>query len=200
MEINDSAVNYIAMFSIHSDPLTFLGAQETGGQNIYIRALVSQLDKMGWKIDVFTRWDDSRKKRIAFTGKRSRVIRLKGGPPKYIPRAQLHHFFPEIYDNFLRFINHKNPYQIFHGHYWDGGWLALKSCQAFSRPFIQNFHSLGKVRLQTRQRYLTDQNEREASEQRLIIEKEIINQKVRGFIFSEDFVNSHQQDNNQGNN
>jgi len=180
MEINSP--KKIAMFSIHSDPLAALGAQETGGQNVYVNSLVRELDKMGWSIDVFTRWDDFHKKRIANIGKRSRVIRLKGGPVKYIPRMELYSFFPEIYQSFLEFIGNQNLYLLFHGHYWDGGWMALKASQQFSKPLIENFHSLGKVRFQTQQRYFKNINEKSAFDYRFAIEEEII--KKSSFIIS----------------
>jgi len=164
----------IAMFSIHSDPLAPLGAQESGGQNIYVRSLVSKLDKKGWSIDVFTRLDEAHKKTITAIGKKSRIIRLKGGPAKYLPKNQLLELFPEIYDNFLKFIQHQNPYQLFHGHYWDGGWMALKAHQQFQKPLIENFHSIGMVRFETKKRYLTDGNEQKSEEDRITLEKNII--------------------------
>jgi len=174
MDNNFAEKRKIAMFSIHSDPLAVLGAQESGGQNVYVNSLVRELDKKDWSVDVFTRWDDARKKKITNSGRNSRLIRLKGGPVKYIPRMELYDFFPEIYQSFLNFIGNQNPYLLFHGHYWDGGWMALKASQQFLKPLIENFHSLGKVRLQTQQRYLGNINEKSAFDQRFAIEEEII--------------------------
>lgn len=162
------------MFSIHSDPLAPLGAQESGGQNIYIHSLVSELDKKGWSIDVFTRWDEAHEKTVAIIGKRSRVIRLKGGPIKYVSKNHLFDLFPELYQNFLNFINNQNPYSIFHGHYWDGGWMALKAHQQFAKPLIENFHSIGLVKFETKKRYLKDNNDKSIEDQRISLEKEVI--------------------------
>jgi len=166
--------NRIAMFGIHSDPLAPLGSQEAGGQNIYIYSLVRELDKRGWSIDVFTRHDQLHKKTIAFIGKKSRVIRLKGGPIKYIPKAELFDHFPELYKGFLNFVGNENPYCIFHGHHWDGGWIALKASEQFKKPFVENFHSLGKIRFQTKKQYLLNGNEAEFFEKRLALEEEIV--------------------------
>ena len=138
------------MFSIHSDPLAPLGSQEAGGQNIYIYSLMKELDKKGWSIDVYTRWDEPHEKSVSSLGKRSRVIRLKGGPVKYVPKNQLFDHFEELYSNFLNVIDHQNPYALFHGHYWDGGWMALKAHQQFGIPLVENFHSLGQIRFQTK--------------------------------------------------
>ena len=64
MSKNQNLRRKVAMFTIHSDPLAHLGSQEAGGQNIYIRNVAEKLGKLGWEIDIFTRWDDPKKKQI----------------------------------------------------------------------------------------------------------------------------------------
>lgn len=171
---NKNEQNRVAMFSIHSDPLAAIGSHESGGQNVYIRNLVINLDKQGWRVDVFTRLDDSKKKIVAKIGKNSRVIRLKGGEPSYIPKGQLHPHFPEIYKNFLKFINFSNFYKLFHGHHYDGGWIALQAHKGFDKPLIVNFHSLGRVRFQTQRLYAVANNEQKIFEERFEMEQKII--------------------------
>ena len=174
LENDKRCENRIAMFGIHSDPLAPLGSQEAGGQNIYIYSLVRELDKRGWSIDVFTRHDQLHKKTISFIGKQSRVIRLKGGPIKHLPKTELFDYFPELYKEFLNFVGHRNPYCLFHGHHWDGGWMALKASEQFKKPFVENFHSLGKIRFQTKKQYLLNGNEAEFFEKRFALEEEIV--------------------------
>ena len=162
------------MFSIHSDPLAPLGSQEAGGQNIYIYSLMKELDKKGWSIDVYTRWDEPHEKSVSSLGKRSRVIRLKGGPVKYVPKNQLFDHFEELYSNFLNVIDHQNPYALFHGHYWDGGWMALKAHQQFGIPLVENFHSLGQIRFQTKKQHQINEDDMDFFEKRIELEKNII--------------------------
>jgi glycosyltransferase involved in cell wall biosynthesis len=102
------------------------------------------------------------------------VIRLKGGPIKYLPKTELFDYLPELYQNFLKFINYRNPYSIFHGHYWEGGWLSQKASQQLKVPFVQNFHSLGKIRFWTRKQYLSNGNEADFFKKRFTLEKEIV--------------------------
>jgi len=173
-EDDERRENRIAMFGIHSDPLAPLGSQEAGGQNVYIYSLVKELDKKGLSVDVFTRHDQLHKKTVAFIGARSRVIRLKGGPIKHLPKTELFDHFPELYKGFLDFVGKKNPYCIFHGHHWDGGWMALKASEQFKKPFVENFHSLGKIRFQTKKQYLLNGNEAEFFEKRFALEEEIV--------------------------
>lgn len=148
----------IAMFSIHSDPLAPLGSQECGGQNIYVKYLAEELGKLGWRVDIFTRWDNPHKKEIAFISKNSRVIRLKGGPTAYVSKQTLFSFFPELFKNFLKFIDFKNCYDLFHGHYWDGGAMALMASQKFKKSLVQNFHSIGIVRMEAKKKVFPQQH------------------------------------------
>ncbi|MDO8530125.1 MAG: glycosyltransferase [bacterium] len=163
----------IAMF-VHDDPLAPVGSQETGGQAVYVHHLIKELNKKGYFIDIFLRSDSLHKKPISQFGKRSRVIRLKGGPQKYVPRKQLFNFLPEIYKSFLEFIGPESNYDLFHGHYWDGGWLAMMAAAQFKKPFVENFHSLGKVREQTREKYSFTSAVKDIFDRRFSIEKDII--------------------------
>ena len=163
----------IAMFSIHSDPLARLGSQQAGGQNLYVRLLTEELSKIGWRVDVFTRLDNQRKKQIVQINKKSRVIRLKGGKIGYISKEELITVLPEIYNNFLSFVNFQNSYSLFHGHYWDGGSIALKAHLHFNKPLVTNFHSLGIIKIQTKEKYLMNKNSSSYLTERLNIENEV---------------------------
>ncbi len=163
------------MFSVHSDPLALLGSQESGGQNIYIHRLVEELEKFDWQIDVFTRLDSLHKKPLVNFRKRSRVIRLKGGPTSYLTKNDIFSILPQFFNNFLTFIDFKNPYILFHGHHWDGGWMALRAKEKFSIPFIENFHSIGIVRFNTKKKYLMNKENQDIQEKRITLEKDIIN-------------------------
>ena len=164
----------VAMFSIHSDPLASLGSQEAGGQNIYVRSLAEELDRCGYAVDIFTRWDSLHKKQIVSLGKRSRVIRLKGGKIGYIPKTELFAILPEIFSHFTAFYDPANPYRVFHGHYWDGGYMALEARKKYGAPMVENFHSLGMVRQKTKEKYKKNGKEQEYSEKRFRLEKDII--------------------------
>ncbi len=180
----DQPQKRIAMFNIHSDPMVAIGTQENGGQNVYVRSLMNELDRLGWAVDVYTRWNDPRKKHIVPVGKNSRVIRLKGGPLAHVPKFELHAHLPEFYKNFLEFIGNQNTYDVFHGHYWDGGWVAIQASEQFKRPFIQTYHSLGKVRFDVKQKY-SHQNGESQFEERFRVEEEIGQKAAKVIVLSE---------------
>jgi glycosyltransferase involved in cell wall biosynthesis len=170
---NGNGNKKIAMFC-HDDPLAQLGSQESGGQAVYVNSLIKELDKKGWSVDTFTRLDSQHKKPVSLIGKNSRVIRIKGCPSKYIGRKLLFDFLPQMYENFLDFIDRRNPYSLFHGHYWDGGWLAMKASEQFSIPFVENFHSIGRVRLEVKEKYSAGANGKDIFDKRFLIEDDIV--------------------------
>jgi D-inositol-3-phosphate glycosyltransferase len=48
-------IQRVAMLSVHTCPLAMPGSKETGGMNVYIKELTTELDKRGITVDVFTR-------------------------------------------------------------------------------------------------------------------------------------------------
>lgn len=165
------------MFSIHGDPLAQLGSQQNGGQNAFVYFLSKFLDNKGYWVDIYTHWDSLRKKEVVYIDEKSRVIRLKGGPVASINKYDIPSIFPELYKNFLAFIEKDGaipPYDIFHGHYWDGGWMAMEAAKQFQKPFIENFHSLGQTRVKTLTKYEMDKKIRSDIDSRFKLEKEII--------------------------
>ncbi len=171
-----TAQRRIALFSIHSDPLAPLGSQESGGQNSYVYFLSKFLSHHGYDVDVYTRWDSPKKKQIVYIDDHARVIRLKGGPIAQLKKYDLMNVLPELFQGFLDFTKQEGTpaYELFHGHYWDGGWVAMQAAAHFKKPFIQNFHSIGLQRMQTFQRYETNQKAKDDFERRLKIEHDII--------------------------
>jgi len=181
MENNDNGSKHrrIAMFSMNSDPLAPIGTQENGGKEIYIRSLSSELSKMGWAIDVYTRLDNGHKKQIAFVGKNIRIIRLRGGPVKYIPNTEFLPLIPEIFQNFLEFNHNVNPYVLFHSHRWDGGIVALMAKEKFKTPLAHTFHTLGVQIIEIRKKYLKEEDKQDYLSERLNIESKIIKKADR---------------------
>jgi D-inositol-3-phosphate glycosyltransferase len=159
---------------MHSDPLARLGSRECGGQNLYVKSLIQNLDSKGWFVDAFTRLNDRGKKIVSRIGNRSRVVRLIGGPASHVPKGKLHPLFPHMYRNFKNFVNGSANYDIFHGHHYDGGWMAARASTEYNKPLFTTFHSLGKIRFQTQKNYLGKTEEEEILNERFQIESEII--------------------------
>lgn len=142
------------MISEHADPVASPGANEAGGQNVYVYHLAKELARMGWEVDVFTRWDNRMKKQVVRFAQRARVIRIRSGPRNFIARDHLFKYLPEFADNIIAFKTENNlSYKLIHAHYWMSGWSALKVGQLWNIPVVTTYHSLGYVRYHTLKNY-----------------------------------------------
>ena len=145
----EKQIKRIAMVSAHGyfDPVPQLGKTDTGGQVVYVLELAKILSqKYKTKVDIYTRWFDKSQKKIdpVPNFQNIRVIRIKAGPWKFIPKEKIYNFLPELSQNIIKFIK-KNDinYDLFHGHYVDGGIIAADVAKNFKKPIFFTPHSLG---------------------------------------------------------
>jgi len=137
----------ILMISEHADPIARPGSKEVGGQNVYVYHLARELGRLGWDVDVYTRWDNAAKRQTVTFGRRARVIRVKCGPKHYVVRDTLYDYLPEFADNIVAYKReHGLEYDLIHSHYWMSGWIGLKLRSLWDIPLVTTYHSLGKVR------------------------------------------------------
>ncbi len=164
----------ILMISDHADPLAKIGSIESGGQNIYVRYLAEQLAKLGVGVDVYTRWDDPKKKEVVTMSPWLRVIRVKAGPKGYMERDLFGDILPEFVANIAKRIHHSDlNYALIHSNYWYSGLAGLELAERFQIPLIHVYHSIGRVRYETLKPWLKQQcdsvffQRRQAAEKRL---------------------------------
>jgi phosphoheptose isomerase len=137
----------IALISEHASPLAAIGGVDTGGQNIAVAELAQHLATIGYKIDVFTRWDDSRVPKIINWRNGIRIVHVEAGPLSFIPKEKLLPHMPAFTSDMLRFIEaENNPYKLIHAHFFMSALVAADIKRKMSIPFIVTLHALGKVR------------------------------------------------------
>lgn len=144
----DSRIKNICMLSTHGyfDPIPQLGRTDTGGQVVYVLQLARALATHEVKVDIYTRWFDRSKEQIdpVLDCADVRVIRVPGGTWEFVPKEDIYSILPELAENMKGFIEQNNiHYDLFHGHYVDGGIVALAVAGAFDRPAFFTAHSLG---------------------------------------------------------
>jgi D-inositol-3-phosphate glycosyltransferase len=143
--VNDNA--RVAMLSVHTSPMDQPGSGDSGGMNVYVRAVAERLARRGVAVDLFTRCrggDDHEVKTIA---PGIRVVSVKAGPCDLVPKGELPRFLPEFLGGVLR-IAHEDGrgYDIVHSHYWLSGWIGQGAKQSWQIPLVASFHTLGKVK------------------------------------------------------
>lgn len=150
--MSQNSVKHIAMLSVHTCPLATLGGKETGGMNVYVRELARELGNRGLAVDVFTRSQDERIKRVSTRlGNAVRVIHLPAGPERPYNKNEIYHHLPEFVDGVRRFAEADGiAYDVLHSHYWLSGLAAHDlregSGPARGAPIVHMFHTLAELK------------------------------------------------------
>jgi D-inositol-3-phosphate glycosyltransferase len=137
----------IAFISEHASPLAVLGGVDSGGQNIYVDQVARHLVKLGFEVDIYTRWDSEELNQVVRYAKGVRVVHVGAGPRSFIPKEQLFQYMDEFAANMISFIEyHELEYETVHAHFWMSGYVAVTVKQILAIPFVITFHALGRVR------------------------------------------------------
>lgn len=157
----------IALVSVHGDPLIPTGAEEAGGQNIYVREVARALAQRGHRVDVFTRGRTCNRPEIhALDG--ARVIRLPAGPRGFLSRNDLFTHLPAFVDGVRGFLRSAPvSYDVLHSNYWLSGWVGMQLTRGWGIPQLHTHHSLGAVKYATTGQAPACAEERLAVEDRL---------------------------------
>lgn len=137
----------IAFISEHASPLATLGGVDAGGQNVYVDKLTKQLVRLGYEVDIYTRWDNPRLPEIVDCQNGVRVIHVKAGPVTTVRKEEIFDFMDEFAETMINFIQHEGTLpELIHANFWMSAYVAMKVKKALSIPFVITFHALGKVR------------------------------------------------------
>ena len=144
-DISKKAIKRICMLTIHGyvDPKPVLGKTDTGGQVTYVLELSKALAKKGIKVDIYTRKFQNRKS-IEHVARGVRIIRIPCGGKKFVEKEKLLPYLDTFVRNMEKFIKKEGlKYQVYHSHYWDAGYAAMKLTEKLDYFFVHTFHSLG---------------------------------------------------------
>jgi sucrose-phosphate synthase len=147
---------YIMMFSLHglirSHDLEMGRDADTGGQIKYLLELAEELGKRSevQRVDLFTRLIRDKRVSSDYSAEfepitdKARIVRIPCGGGRYIRKELLWNFLQEFIDKTLKFIKREDldPY-LMHGHYADGGYIAMNLASLYGVPFVFTGHSLG---------------------------------------------------------
>ena len=137
----------IALISAHGDAATEVGAQEAGGQNVYVRQVGEALAKLGWQVDIFTRKTHPDDEPIVQHSPHCRTIRLVAGPQAFMPRQELFEYMPQFVEAFQKFQSKEGTnYPLVHTNYWLSAWVGLQLQASSNIQLIHTYHSLGAVK------------------------------------------------------
>lgn len=158
----------IAMISLHTSPMAVLGGRETGGMNVYVREVATQLGASGVLVDIFTRRLDPSLPAAAEIAAGVRLVQVDAGPPSLVEKEDL----PAYVEPFAAAVEafraaEDVTYDLIHSHYWLSAAAGDILARAWDAPHAAMFHTLGDVKLRARA------SERE-SEVRLATERRLV--------------------------
>lgn len=137
----------VAVLSVHTSPVDQPGVGDSGGMNVYIRAVAERLADRGVEVDLFTRCRGGADHEDKVLASGIKVVAVKAGPCGAIPKEDLPRFLPEFLGGLIRYGRHDpRGYDIVHSHYWLSGWVGRAAKEVWGTPLVASFHTLGKVK------------------------------------------------------
>jgi sucrose-phosphate synthase len=140
---------YIALFSIHGlirgSNLELGRDADTGGQTKYVvelaRKLAAEADVD--RVDLFTRLivdkrvDTSYAKSIEALGENAHIVRIQGGPRRYLRKELLWPYLDSFADNTIRYFRELGRLpDVIHGHYADAGYVGANLARLLGVPLF----------------------------------------------------------------
>lgn len=135
----------IAMISTHGYVAAIppLGAEDTGGQVVFVLELSKKLAALGYEVDVWTRQFDDQPATETIAAHVT-LRRAPCGGPSFVRKEVLWEHIPEWCTNALRIIKEEGlSYAFINSHYWDAGLAGQHLADVLSVPHIHTPHSLG---------------------------------------------------------
>lgn len=137
----------IALISDHASPLAAPGSIDNGGQNIYVKELAIELAAQGCSVDIYTRWENIALPQVLKLSKNIRLIHIKAGPKKCIPKEQLVPYREAFAENMITFMKiYGIRYDLVHANFFISAYVAMRVKERMAIPYVITFHALGKVR------------------------------------------------------
>lgn len=165
----------IAVISEHASPLAHLGGIDSGGQNVYVDQISKHLSKLGFSVDIFTRWENKKLPQVIRYQENIRIVHIEAGPKEFIAKEKLLTYMKDFYNNMLSFIEQEEtPYQLIHANFFMSAEIARRVKKKLGIPFVVTFHALGKVRRLFQGRQDKFSNKRFEIEEKIIEEADHI--------------------------
>lgn len=160
----------VAVLSFHTSPLAPLGGRETGGMNVYVRAVTTELARAGTLVDIFTRRIAATQPDVQVIAPGVRLIHITAGPQDRIEKEQLYPFINSFVEGVVAFSQAESfRYDLVHSHYWLAAEAGVALAAAWDVPHVAMFHTLAEVKLLARASECESEKRRE-SERRLVQE------------------------------
>ena len=143
-----------AVISLHSSPLEQPGVGDGGGMNVYVRQLSSAIARLGSHVSVYTRAVSPHQPASQQVEPGLVVHNVPAGDLGPLPKEALSDLVDEFTDNVIQRIslNSAEMPDVVHGNYWLSGIAAHKLKHHYGIPMLTTFHTLERVKAESRLR------------------------------------------------
>jgi sucrose-phosphate synthase len=151
---------HIQMFSVHgllrAENMQLGHDADTGGQIKYVVELCNALSQFEniERVELFTRLisdktvSEDYAKPVEQVNDKFSIVRVQCGGKKYMRKELLWPHLNEYVDKTIKYIKRQKAIpDIVHGHYPDGGYVAMQLSEIFGTPFVYTGHSLGRPKM-----------------------------------------------------
>jgi D-inositol-3-phosphate glycosyltransferase len=142
----DPAIRRVAVLTVHSSPLARPGLGDSGGMNVYVRAVAHELARQGVASDLYTRATSPDDPPAVELEPGVRLLNLQAGPLEPVPKQVLPRYLCAFLCALVRAGERYGSYDVLHSHYWLSGWVARLARERWDVPMVHSFHTLGRVK------------------------------------------------------
>lgn len=135
------------MISEHASPLAALGGVDSGGQNVYVAQVATELGRRGHRVEIFTRRDGPQLPDQVECGPNVRVVHVTAGPAAPVAKEEMLPFMNEFAERLIdNWAGRPRPFDLVHAHFFMSALVAAEAQRRLGTPFVVTFHALGRVR------------------------------------------------------
>lgn len=146
--MGESAIERVAMISLHTSPLDQPGTGDAGGMNVYVVEVARRLAARGIAVDVFTRATRSSLPPVVSVDDGITVHHVHAGPFEGLTKEEL----PGQLCAFAREVLRTEAAQpvghfdVVHSHYWLSGQVGALARDRWGVPLVHSMHTMAKVK------------------------------------------------------
>jgi D-inositol-3-phosphate glycosyltransferase len=140
-----SALERVAMVSMHTSPIAAPGTGDSGGMNVSLLSIASEVAKRGVEVDLLTR--ASGVPRVIGLSDGVTLHELAAGPAGVLEKGRLFEVADEFGEAVANLTGRLQPrYGLIHAHYWLSGLATLPVALELGLPFVQSFHTVAAMK------------------------------------------------------
>ncbi|HEX6194952.1 MAG TPA: D-inositol-3-phosphate glycosyltransferase [Jiangellaceae bacterium] len=143
-----SALQRIAMLSVHTSPLDQPGTGDAGGLNVYMVEVAKRLAERNIEVEIFTRATSSRAEPAVEALPGVLVRHVLAGPYELLDKVDLASQLCAFTSGVLRVEACYPPgrFDLVHSHYWLSGQVGWLATERWHVPLVHTMHTMAKVK------------------------------------------------------